>query len=199
MSGGLGEVADVLDGIEHARRAGPRAHQDQRRRAARRERSHAARPGRALPRHRRHRALHRIHGCRQPQSLAARRSSCRRASWRRASTRAGPSRRASANYRGEVAERYVFEDGAGEIGFISSVIAAVLRRLLARAHFVRRLALHLPVRDRGHGPARPAARRRHGRRAARAHPRRLDGARAIATASCAHRCGRRRATCTKSR
>jgi cyclic pyranopterin phosphate synthase len=26
-----------------------------------------------------------------------------------------------ANYRGEVAERYVFEDGAGEIGFISSV------------------------------------------------------------------------------
>ena len=39
-------------------------------------------------------------------------------------------------------------------------VAAVLRRLLARAHFVRRLVLHLPVRDAGHRPARPAARRR---------------------------------------
>src|SRR5690606_36408910 len=28
---------------------------------------------------------------------------------------------AAGNYRGEVAERYVFEDGAGEVGFISSV------------------------------------------------------------------------------
>jgi cyclic pyranopterin phosphate synthase len=32
-----------------------------------------------------------------------------------------PVRAAAENYRGEVAERYVFEDGAGEIGFISSV------------------------------------------------------------------------------
>jgi len=32
-----------------------------------------------------------------------------------------PARAAQENYRGEVAERYVFEDGQGEIGFISSV------------------------------------------------------------------------------
>jgi cyclic pyranopterin phosphate synthase len=32
-----------------------------------------------------------------------------------------PVRPLSANYRGEVAERYAFEDGAGELGFISSV------------------------------------------------------------------------------
>jgi cyclic pyranopterin phosphate synthase len=32
-----------------------------------------------------------------------------------------PLRPLSANYRGEVAERYAFEDGAGELGFISSV------------------------------------------------------------------------------
>jgi cyclic pyranopterin phosphate synthase len=32
-----------------------------------------------------------------------------------------PVRPLAENYRGEVAERYVFEDGAGEIGFISSV------------------------------------------------------------------------------
>jgi cyclic pyranopterin phosphate synthase len=32
-----------------------------------------------------------------------------------------PLRAVAANYRGEVAERYAFEDGAGEIGFISSV------------------------------------------------------------------------------
>ncbi|MET0659496.1 MAG: GTP 3',8-cyclase MoaA [Steroidobacteraceae bacterium] len=32
-----------------------------------------------------------------------------------------PARPTAENYRGEVAERYVFEDGAGEIGFISSV------------------------------------------------------------------------------
>ena len=69
MSGGFGGVDEVLDGIEHARRAGPRAHQDQHRRAARRQRSHAARPAGAFPRHRRHRALHRVHGRRHAQSL----------------------------------------------------------------------------------------------------------------------------------
>jgi cyclic pyranopterin phosphate synthase len=32
-----------------------------------------------------------------------------------------PLRPAAPNYRGEVAERYLFDDGAGEVGFISSV------------------------------------------------------------------------------
>ena len=45
-------------------------------------------------------------------------------------------------------ERYAFADGQGEVGFISSVIAALLRRLLARAAVLRRRALHLPVRQR---------------------------------------------------
>ncbi len=34
-----------------------------------------------------------------------------------------PLRTLAANYRGEVAERYIFDDGAGEIGFVSSVSA----------------------------------------------------------------------------
>jgi len=38
-----------------------------------------------------------------------------------------PVRPADANYNGEVAARYVFEDGAGEIGFISSVTRPVCR------------------------------------------------------------------------
>ncbi len=57
-------------------------------------------------------------------------------------------------YRGEVAERYTYDDGAGEIGFISSITRTVLRRVQPRAPFIRRHALHLPVRDVGHGPAR---------------------------------------------
>ena len=69
MSGGFGGVAEVLDGIEHARRAGlapikintvvQRGVNDHT----------PARPDRALPRHRRHRAVHRVHGCRHAQSL----------------------------------------------------------------------------------------------------------------------------------
>ena len=66
-------------------------------------------------------------------------------------------------YRGEVAERHAFEDGDGRNRFHLLGVAAVLRRLLARAHFLRRLVLHLPVRDAGRGPARTAARRRHRR------------------------------------
>ena len=70
MSGGFGGVAEVLDGIEHARRARTHAHQGERRDPARHQRPHRARPARALPRQRRHRALHRVHGRRQPQPLA---------------------------------------------------------------------------------------------------------------------------------
>ena len=60
----------------------------------------------------------------------------------------------------DVAERHGFADGRGEIGFISSVITALLRRLLARAAVFRRRPLHLPVRDPGAGFARTAAQRR---------------------------------------
>ena len=97
--------------------------------------------GRALPRHRRDRALHRIHGRRQPQRLASRSRSCRRRELLRDDrARAGRSRRSPGNYRGEVAERYAFDDGArrGRLHLLGD--AAVLRRLLARAAVVRRLA-----------------------------------------------------------
>ena len=121
MSGGFGGVAEVLDGIEHARRAGPRADQDQHRRAARRQRSHACS------------TCWRISAA--PASSCAssntwtwaraitgtRRWSCRRASWRRRSRARWPLAPRDRDYRGEVAERYVFDDGAGEVGFISSV------------------------------------------------------------------------------
>ena len=69
MSGGFGGVDEVLDGIEHARRAGlapikintvvQRGVNDHTR----------ARPAGAFPRHRRHRALHRVHGRGHAQSL----------------------------------------------------------------------------------------------------------------------------------
>ena len=107
----------------HRARASRRAHarQGQRRRAARRERSHRARSGGALPRQRRHRALHRVHGRRQPQSLALGPGRAVDASCWRASAHAGRSRRSSritaARWRGATR----FDDGEGEIGFISSV------------------------------------------------------------------------------
>ena len=46
---------------------------------------------------------------------------CLRGSCWRASASAGRSSRSAAKYRGEVAERYAFADGGGEVGFISSV------------------------------------------------------------------------------
>ena len=120
MSGGFGGVAEVLDGIEQARRAGL-APIKVNAVVQRGVNDHTAldlverfrgtgvivrfieymdvgnrndwEPGRVLP----------------SAELAAAIS----ARW--------PLRPADPNYRGEVAERHVFEDGAGEVGFISSV------------------------------------------------------------------------------
>ena len=64
-------------------------------------------------------------------------------------------------YRGEVARRYAFDDGSGEIGFIVLGNATILRRLHARAPVLGRQAVHLPVRGRGRGSAGAAARGRH--------------------------------------
>ena len=66
-------VADVLEGIEAALASGPHARQGQHGRQARHERRRHPRDGRALPRHRRDPALHRVHGRRRDQRLAARR------------------------------------------------------------------------------------------------------------------------------
>ena len=120
MSGGFGGVEDVLDGIEHAHRAGltpikvnavvQRGVND-----------HTVLP--LLERFRGTGVIVRFIeymdvGNRndwQPDQVIASRdlAATINARW--------PIRPVQANYRGEVAERYVFADGAGEIGFISSV------------------------------------------------------------------------------
>ncbi len=111
----------VLAGIEAARAAGLAADQDQRGGAARRERSHAGRSRAAFPRQR-------------PRACAS------SSTWTSATPTAGgwtrwcrrreiveridaelPLEPADASYRGEVAERWRYRDGAGEIGVISSV------------------------------------------------------------------------------
>ena len=120
MSGGFGGVEEVLDGIEHAHRAGltpikvnavvQRGVND-----------HTVLP--LLERFRGTGVIVRFIeymdvGNRndwQPDQVIASRdlAATINARW--------PIRPVQANYRGEVAERYVFDDGAGEIGFISSV------------------------------------------------------------------------------
>ena len=100
---------------------GPRAHQDQHRRAARRQRPHRARPAGAFPRHRRHRALHRVHGRGHAQPLEPRAGGALARARGAHRCALADLRRAARDYRGEVAERHAFEDGAGEVGFISSV------------------------------------------------------------------------------
>ncbi len=68
------------------------------------------------------------------------------------------------NYAGEVAARWRYRDGSGEIGRHLLGDAGLLPRLHAGAARHRRQALHVPVRDRGLRPARPRARRRGRRR-----------------------------------
>ncbi len=62
------------------------------------------------------------------------------------------------NYRGEVAERYVFEDGEGEIGFISSVSQPFCGDCSRARLSSDGVVLHLPVRDAGHDLRDAAAR-----------------------------------------
>ena len=71
------------------------------------------------------------------------------------------------SYPGEVADRYRYLDGAGEVGRHRVGDAAVLRHLHAGAAVRGRAALHVPVRDRGPRPARAPADRRLRRRRAR--------------------------------
>ena len=74
-----------------------------------------------------------------------------------------PLEQADPNYRGEVAERWRYRDGSGEIGVIASVTQAFCRDC-TRAPVHRRQALHLPVRNRRPRPQTAAARRRIRRR-----------------------------------
>ena len=113
-------VADVLAGIDAALAAGlgPVKVNMVVKRGAN-ERQHP-RDGRALPRHRRDPALHRVHGRRRDQSLAAGRGRAVGRD-RAAIGERWPIEPVEAGYRGEVATRYRYLDGGGEIGFISSV------------------------------------------------------------------------------
>ena len=113
-------VARVLEGIEAAAAAGL-AGEGQRGRQARPERARDPRHGALLPRDRPHAALHRVHGRRRHERLAPRRrrpGRGDRGTDRRPSSR---SSRSSPSYRGEVAKRWRYVDGAGEIGVIASV------------------------------------------------------------------------------
>jgi cyclic pyranopterin phosphate synthase len=62
-----------------------------------------------------------------------------------------------ANYPGEVASRYRYRDGAGEIGLIAGH-ATILRGMHPRATVGRRQALHLPIRHQRPRSPRPATR-----------------------------------------
>ena len=63
--------------------------------------------------------------------------------------RAHPLRPVEPEYPGEVARRWRYADGAGEIGGHLIGHRAVLRRVHARAPVGRGQAVHLPVRERG--------------------------------------------------
>ena len=87
-------VARVLEGIDAAAAAGPRAGQDQHGGEARRQRGIDRADGAAFPRHRPHRPLHRVHGRRRDQRLAHGR---RRARRRDRAARSTPSCRSRAS------------------------------------------------------------------------------------------------------
>ena len=101
--------------------------------------------GAPLPRQRAHPALHRIHGRRHTNGWRMDDVITAAEIVRRSATRCRSSR--PSQYPGEVAERWRYRDGVGEIG----VIASVTRRSAATARGApvdRRQALHLPVRAR---------------------------------------------------
>ena len=114
-------VARVLDAIDAAADAGLDADQDRRRRQTRRERRQHRRDGAPLPRNGPHRPLHRVHGRRQHERLADGRTSSPAREIAERIAAQWPIEPLQPNYFGEVAERWRYLDGAGEIGIISSV------------------------------------------------------------------------------
>ena len=88
-------------------------------------------------------------------------TSCRRPRSSRATRRAfGRSSRSKPHYRGEVAQRWRYRDGGGEVGVIASVTAAVLRRLHTGPAVGRGPLVHLPFRGAGPRPSGADPRRR---------------------------------------
>ena len=106
----------------HRRGGGRRAAgQGQHGRQARPERARDPADGARVPRPRPHPPLHRVHGRRPHERLADGRRRPRRGDRRRRSAPSSRSSRSSRTTRGEVARRWRYEDGSGEIGVIASV------------------------------------------------------------------------------
>ena len=82
---------------------------------------------RHLPRQRPHPALHRVHGRRRTPTAGAWTTSCRRREIVRTIDAELPLGAVDPNYAGEVAERWRYRDGGGEIGVIASVTQAFCR------------------------------------------------------------------------
>ena len=170
---------------------GPRAHQDQYRRAARRQRSHrcstcwriSAAPASSCASSNTWTWARAITG--------TRRWWCRRASSRRRISRALAARAARSRLprRSRRTPRIRRRRRRSRLHLLR--VAAVLRRLLARAHLLRRLVLHLPVRDPGHGPARARCAPAPPTRSFTSSSAACGAAAATATASCAPRCATR--------
>ena len=148
-------VARVLEGIAAAEARRPGAHQGQHGRPARASTRTSILPMARFARERGYiAALHRVHGRRPHQRLEPRRGRAGAArSWRASMPRC-PSSRSPPRYPGEVATRWRYRDGGGEIGVIASVTRALLRRLHPRSPDRRGPALHLPLRGPRHRPAR---------------------------------------------
>jgi cyclic pyranopterin phosphate synthase len=105
-----------------------------------------------------------------------------------------------ANYQGEVAERWRYRDGSGEIGVIASVTQAFCRDC-TRARLSTEGKLYTCLfATRGPRSAGAATRRRQRRRTALGRRRDLDGSARTATPSCgaSTRSGSRRSRCPTS-
>ena len=99
----------------------PGADQGQHRRAARPQRGIDPAAGPLGARRGADPALHRVHGRRARRTAGASTTSCRPTRSSRAIDAELPLEPVAANYRGEVAGRYRYRDGAGELGVIASV------------------------------------------------------------------------------
>ncbi len=117
-------VAKVLEGIDAAAAAGLDAGQGQHGRQARHQRARDPAHGAALQGQRPYPALHRVHGRRATPTAGAWTTSSPRPRCCASSARRCRSCPSTRHYVGEVATRWRYADGSGEIGVISSVTQA---------------------------------------------------------------------------
>ena len=143
-------------------------------------------------------ALHRVHGRRPLERLAARRGRPGRGARRRDRRGAGRSSRPTPTYRGEVAGRWRYLDGGGEFGVISSVTQPFCRDCTRARLSADGQALHVPVRGRRARPRGPSCATARRTTELAAFDRGRSGrAATTATRSCARAATRRR--CRRSR